>query len=86
MSEDEAEELYETFSVPASGKPLCQAAIANLNPWTEAEVDSRNPERGPLLVISGELDDTVPRAIAPASYEQQQDNEGVTGRFLEPGS
>ena len=47
VSEDEAEELYETFSVPASGKPLCQAAIANLNPWTEAEVDSRNPERGP---------------------------------------
>ena len=38
----------------------------------------RNPERGRLLVISGELDDTVPWAIAPASYEQQQDNEGVT--------
>jgi non-heme chloroperoxidase len=78
VSEDEAEELYETFSVPASGKPLFQAATANLNPWTEAKVDSRNPERGPLLVISGELDNTVPWAIAHASYKQQQDNEGVT--------
>jgi non-heme chloroperoxidase len=77
VSEDEAKELYGTFSVPASGKPLFQAATANLNPWTEAKVDTRNPERGPLLVISGELDHTVPWPIAHASYKQQ-DNEGVT--------
>jgi pimeloyl-ACP methyl ester carboxylesterase len=78
VSEDEARELYETFSVPASGKPLFQAATANLNPWTEAKVDTRNPERGPLLVVSGELDHTVPWQIAHASYKQEQDHEGVT--------
>src|SRR5204862_1109732 len=54
VSEDEAKELYETFAVPASGAPLFQAASANLNPWTEAKVDSKNPDRGPLLIISGE--------------------------------
>jgi non-heme chloroperoxidase len=78
VSEDEAKELYETFAVPASGAPLFQAATANLNPWTEAKVDSKNPERGPLLIISGEKDHTVPWAIANASYKKQKRNEGVT--------
>jgi pimeloyl-ACP methyl ester carboxylesterase len=78
VGEDEAKELYETFAVPASGAPLFQAASANLNPWTEAKVDSRNPDRGPLLIISGEKDNTVPWAIASASYQKQKRNEGVT--------
>jgi non-heme chloroperoxidase len=78
VSEDEAKELYETFAVPASGAPLFQAATANLNPWTEAKVDSTNPERGPLLIISGEKDNTVPWAIANASYKKQKRNVAVT--------
>jgi pimeloyl-ACP methyl ester carboxylesterase len=78
VSEDEAKELFERYAVPAAGKPLFQAATANLNPWTEAKVDHDNPDRGPLLVISGELDHTVPWAIANASYKRQSDNPGVT--------
>ena len=78
VSEEEAKELYETYAVPAPGKPLFQAATANFNPRTEAEVDSKNPERGPLLIISGEKDHTVPWAIANASYKKQAHNEGVT--------
>src|SRR6202035_4006290 len=54
VSEEEAKELYKTFAVPASCAPLFQAATANFNPWTEAKVESENPERGPLLIISGE--------------------------------
>jgi non-heme chloroperoxidase len=78
VSEDEAKELYDSYAVPTAGKPLFQAATANLNPWTEVKVDTDNPERGPLLIISGEKDHTVPWAIANASYRQQQDNPGVT--------
>jgi pimeloyl-ACP methyl ester carboxylesterase len=78
VGEDEAKGLYETYAVPASGAPLFQAATANLNPWTEAKVDSKNPARGPLLIVSGENDHTVPWAIANASYKKQQRNEGVT--------
>jgi non-heme chloroperoxidase len=78
VSEDEATQLYETFAVPASGVPLFQAATANLNPWTEAKVDTRNPDRGPLLIISGEKDNTVPWAIANASYKRQKRNQAVT--------
>ena len=85
VSEDEAKELYETFAVPAPGAPLFQAASANLNPWTEAKVDTRNPERGPMLIISGEKDHTVPWAIANASFKKQQKNEGVTEIVEIPG-
>jgi non-heme chloroperoxidase len=78
VTEDEARELFETFAVPAPGKPLFQAATANLNPWTEAKVDTDNPDRGPLLIISGEKDHTVPWALSNAAYKQQKDNPGVT--------
>jgi non-heme chloroperoxidase len=78
VSEAEAKELYDTFAVPASGAPLFQAATANLNPWTEVKVDTENPDRGPLLIVSGEKDHTVPWAIANASFHQQQHNPGVT--------
>jgi pimeloyl-ACP methyl ester carboxylesterase len=85
VDEDEAKQLYETYSVPGSGEPIFQAASANLNPWTEAKVDTKNPERGPLLIIVGENDHTVPPAIAKAAYKRQQANEGVT-EFVEiPG-
>jgi pimeloyl-ACP methyl ester carboxylesterase len=78
VGEEEAKELYETFAVPAPGAPLFQAASANLNPWTEAKVDTRNPDRGPLLIISGDSDHTVPWAIANASFKKQQRNDGIT--------
>ena len=78
VSEDEAKELYGAFAVPASGAPLFQAATANLNPWTEAKVDTENPERGPLLILSGEKDNTVPWSIAHASYKRQDRNDGTT--------
>ena len=78
VSEEEAKELFETYAVPAPGAPLFQAATANLNPWTEAKVDSETPDRGPLLIISGEKDHTVPWALSNAAYKRQKRNPGVT--------
>ena len=75
---DEAKQLYETYHVPASGVPLFQAATANLNPFAETKVDTKNPERGPLLLISGDGDNTVPPAIVESSYKLQSRNLGVT--------
>src|SRR5436190_16020539 len=62
-SEEEAHELYETFAVPASGVPLFQAATANLNPWTEAKVDTKNPGRAAPARLRRK-DNTVPWATA----------------------
>jgi pimeloyl-ACP methyl ester carboxylesterase len=85
VDEIEAKELYEEFAVPASGAPLFQAATANVNPWTEAKADYRNPDRGPMLVISGEKDNTVPPAISNAIYKKQSKNPGVTETVTMPG-
>ena len=85
VSEEEAKELFETYAVPAPGEPLFQAAFANINPWTEAKVDHENVDRGPMLIVSGEKDHTVPPAISEATFKRQKKNEGVT-EFVEiPG-
>ena len=78
LSDEEAKELYETYHVAAPGVALMQMANANVNPLTEAKLDPKNPERGPLLIIDGEKDHTVPWAIANASSKRQQRNEAVT--------
>jgi pimeloyl-ACP methyl ester carboxylesterase len=78
LDEQEARELYETYHVAGPGIALSQMANANVNPFTEAKVDPRNPDRGPLLIIEGEKDHTVPWAIAHAAYKRQKHNESVT--------
>ncbi len=85
VSEEEAKELYNTYAVPAAGAPLFQAATANLNPWTEVKVKTKTADRGPLLIISGEEDHTVPWSVAKASYKLQQRNPGVTEVAKIPG-
>ena len=78
LSDEEAKQLYDTYHVAAPGVALMQMANANLNPWTEAKLDPKNPKRGPLLIIDGEKDHTVPWAIANAAYNKQKKNEAVT--------
>ncbi|MCX4807732.1 alpha/beta hydrolase [Streptomyces sp. NBC_01214] len=86
VGEEEARELYAAFAVPAPGEPLFQAAAANVNPWTEAKVDTTSADRGPLLIISGEKDHTVPWAIANASYKRQASNTHAVTEITEiPG-
>jgi non-heme chloroperoxidase len=85
VSESEANELYAKFPVPGSGIPLFQAAFANLNPGTEAKVKSKAADRGPMLLISGEKDHTVPWAIANASFKKQRRNEATTEIVEMPG-
>ena len=78
LDEGEAKELYDTFHVAGSGIALAQMGNANLNPWTESRVNTKTPDRGPLLIIDGEKDHTVPWAIANAAYKRQRRNPGVT--------
>jgi non-heme chloroperoxidase len=85
VSEEEARQLYEEFSVPGPGAPIFQAATANIDPWTDAKVEIEAPDRGPLLITSGEKDHQVPGSISHASFKKQRRNPGVT-EFVEiPG-
>ncbi len=83
VSEEESEALYQAYQSPAPGRPIFQAAAANLNPWTEARVDTESAERGPLLLISGELDHTVPPPVARAAYERQRRNPHAVTDFVQ---
>jgi len=78
LDEKQAKELYDTFHVAGSGIALVQMGNANLNPWTQSKVNTKTPNRGPLLIIDGENDHTVPWAIANAAYKRQKRNPGVT--------
>jgi len=78
LSETEAASLYADYHVPAPGRPLFQAGLANLNPWTEARVPRRAANRGPLLIIAAEKDNTVPAVVSCAAYRIQKRNAAVT--------
>ncbi len=78
LDESEARELYDTFHVPASAVPIFQAVAANLNPFSETKVDTKNPDRGPLLIIGGEKDRTVPLVLTRSQFKHQEKNPGVT--------
>ena len=78
LEEAEARQLYEEFHVAASGVPIFQAAAANLNPFSETKVRFKAEDRGPILIISGENDHTVPHAISHAAYRKHAKNTAVT--------
>jgi pimeloyl-ACP methyl ester carboxylesterase len=78
LGDEESQRLYRHYHVAAPGIALAQMADANLNPLSEARVDTKNPARGPLLVVEGEKDHTVAPAIARAAFKRQRRNPGVT--------
>ena len=78
IAEQESRELYERWAIPAPGKPLYEAAAANFNPHSPAKVDTANEMRGPLLLITGGRDHTVPEAVTRATLKQYRHSGAVT--------
>jgi len=78
VAEEESAELYERFAVPAPGKPLFEAASANFNPHSPARVDTANEMRGPLLLITGGKDHTIPGAIDRSESKKYRHSAAVT--------
>lgn len=86
VSPSESQALFEAQAAPAPGRPIFQAAAANLNPWTEARVDTRASHRGPLLIVAGEQDHTVPPAVVRAAFQRQRSNRDAVSEYLQiPG-
>ncbi|MCU1612466.1 MAG: hypothetical protein JWO98_6 [Frankiales bacterium] len=86
VSREESDAIYEQYVIPAPGRPLFQAGLANVTPEGRAEtiVDTRSP-RGPLLMIAGGEDRTAPESVVHAAYKQQLKNSGVTEFMAFPG-
>lgn len=78
LEEDEARALYDEFHVAAAGNPIFQVITANLNPFSETKLDVRAPHRGPLLIVAGESDHTVPVGPTRAAYRLQSKNAAPT--------
>ena len=75
---EESDALYERWTIPAPGKPLFEAAAANFDPHSPAKVNTGNAGRGPLLLISGGRDHTVPEAVTKATLKQYRHSEATT--------
>ena len=78
LSDEESDTLYQRWTIPAPGRPLFEAASANFNPHASTKVDTRNSSRGPLLLISGGKDHTVPESVVRATVAQYRHSEAVT--------
>jgi non-heme chloroperoxidase len=85
VSESEAEELYDRWTIPAPGRPLFQAAFANFTPGAATKAATRNATRGPLLLIAGEKDNTVPPAITRSTARLYRSSPAVTDLKVIPG-
>jgi pimeloyl-ACP methyl ester carboxylesterase len=78
VPEQEARELYETYAMPAPGRPLFQAATATLNPNAATKVNLANARRGPLLLISGLADNTVPSVLVKSTLKAYRSSPAIT--------
>jgi pimeloyl-ACP methyl ester carboxylesterase len=78
LSEEESDELYQRWAIPAPGKPLFEAAEANFSLHSPAKVATDNEGRGPLLLIMGGQDHTVPEAITKSTLKQYRHSSAVT--------
>ena len=78
VSESESNELFERWTIPAPGRPLFEAAAANVNPHSPAKVETGNENRGPLLLIGSGKDNTVPESVTRATLKQYRRSDAVT--------
>jgi pimeloyl-ACP methyl ester carboxylesterase len=78
ISEEESDDLYQRWAIPAPGRPLFEAAAANFELHSPAKVDTRNQDRGPLLLVMGGRDHTVPEAITKATLKQYRHSHATT--------
>ena len=64
--------------MPVPGRPLFQAATATFNPNSATKVNLKNATRGPLLLISGLADNTVPPLLVKSALKAYRKSPAVT--------
>ena len=78
LTPEESDELYEAWTIPSPARPLFQAAAANFSLHSPAAVQTDNEARGPLLLISGLEDHTVPDVVTRSTLKQYRKSAAVT--------
>lgn len=78
LTPEDSDALYEQWTIPSPARPLFQAAAANFSMHSEAKVDTDNSSRGPLLLLSGLEDHTVPDVVTRSTLKQYRSSTAVT--------
>jgi pimeloyl-ACP methyl ester carboxylesterase len=79
FDEERSRELYERYHVPASGHVFWGSALANIHPGPDDNhVDYKNPDRAPLLFISGTEDHLMPPSIQASNAKHYKADGLVT--------
>lgn len=78
LSEEESQQLYDKWTIPAPGRPLFEAAAANFSLHSPAKVQTDNSDRGPLLLVMASEDHTVPESITKSTFKQYRHSSAVT--------
>jgi pimeloyl-ACP methyl ester carboxylesterase len=84
LTESESGELFDKWAIPGPGKPLFEASAANFKKSSPAAVDTTKQDRGPLLIVGGGKDHTVPEVVARAAYKLYSGSGAVTGYHAFP--
>jgi len=71
--------------MPGPGRPLFQAATAAFNPSSAKKVNVTNATRGPLLLISGTEDHTVPTVLVKSTLKTYPNSTALTELKEFPG-
>jgi pimeloyl-ACP methyl ester carboxylesterase len=78
LTDEESQQLFDLWTIPAPGRPLFEAAASNFSLHSPAAVNTRNEGRGPLLLVMGGRDHTVPEAITKSTLKQYRHSDAVT--------
>ncbi|UFZ03010.1 alpha/beta fold hydrolase [Bradyrhizobium ontarionense] len=63
------------------GLPLPVSALRSA--WPMPQTPASSGQRGPLLIISGERDHTLPPSVGRAAYERQERNQDAVTEFVQ---
>ena len=78
LSEEESDNPYERWAIPASGRPLLEASAASFSPHCPDKVNAGSEGRGPLLLIMGGQDHAAPGAITRSTLRHCRHSSAVT--------
>ena len=86
LSEEESQEVYYRYHIPAPGRLVWGGVLANFTPGhQDTYVDFRNEDRAPLLFIAGEEDNLMPPAVNESNVKHYRHTKSVTDYKEFPG-
>jgi pimeloyl-ACP methyl ester carboxylesterase len=72
LTREESDSVYQRYYIPGSARPFFQAGFANFNPNAATKVNYKNPERAPLLLVTGTVDRICPPSVNESNFKQQR--------------